>query len=399
MSSKLFPRTHWSALALVALVAGCLLALTGVTPAEAAALPAPHLGDTGMLLVAFAGISMDVFHQDPFTTIQLTSAVEKAPYQPTGIGSLNVFEPFPIRTKILTIEQRQGKLVLIQTSPRGTEGTQRTTEKRSARFFECPRLMTSDTIKADELQSIRQFGTETELMQLQTEVARRLNGPTGLTSYIEYTWEYHRLAALQGKLLDADGTVLYDFFGEFGITPPAEVAFNLAAGTPNSLRPIINGIVRNMARKAQGAFMPTTEVYALCGDVFYDQFTNHPDVIRTFINWSDARDIRNGGQGAAFSSFEFGGVNWINYRGSDDNTTIKIPDDKCKFFPVGAPGVFQVAYAPGESFEWVNTPGKPVYIIPIIDRDRNAWWKAEAYSYPLHICTRPEILQTGHSEA
>lgn len=343
--------------------------------------------------------SLDVFHQDAFSTIQLTTAIEKKPFQPTGLGDLNIFEPDPIRTTALAVEQRQGKLVVVPFSERGQEGTQRTTEQREARYFKVPRIMHSDTLYANEIQDIRAFGTESELMQVQAEVARRLNGPTGLTSNIEYTWEYHRLAAVQGMLLDADGSVKYNWFDEFGITAPSEVGFNLAAGTANSLRPIVNGIVRAMARKSQGAFLPTTKVYALCGDLFYDELTNHPDVIRTYLNWSAAQELRDNSQGAAFEAFPFAGVIWSNYRGSDDNTTLKIPDDKVKFFPVGAPGVFRVAYAPGESFEWVNTPGKPMYVIPIFDRDRNSFWKMEVYSYPLHICTRPEVLQTGRAGA
>ncbi|MTK12700.1 MAG: major capsid protein [Clostridiaceae bacterium] len=342
-------------------------------------------------------VSLDVFHQDPFSTIQLTTAVERNPYKPTGIGELDIFEPDPIRTTALAVEERKGKLVLIPFSDRGEEGTQRITEKRAARYFDVPRLMHDDTIYANELQGIRAFGTETELMQVETEVARRLNGPTGLTSNIEYTWEYQRLAAVQGLCLDADGTIKFNWFDEFGITQAAEIGFNLVAGTPNSLRPICNGIVRTMARKSQGAFLPSTKVYALCGDTFYDEFTNHPDVIRTFLNWSAAADIRDGGQGAAFEAFKFAGITWLNYRGSDDTTTIAVPTDKVKFFPVGAPGVFRVAYAPGESFEWVNTPGKPIYVIPIFDRDRRAWWKMEVYSYPLHICTRPEVLLSGRA--
>jgi hypothetical protein len=154
-----------------------------------------------------------------------------------------------------------------------------------------------------------------------------------------------------------------------------------------------------MARASQGAFTTSTRVVALCGDSFYDLLVNHPDVIRTYINWAAAADLRDGSQGAAFEAFSFSGITWLNYRGSDDTTTIAIATDKVKFFPVGAPGVFKVAYAPGESFEWVNTPGKPLYLIPIFDRDRNAWWKVEAYSYPLHICVRPEVLQSGRSEA
>ena len=342
--------------------------------------------------------SLDVFHQDAFTTIQLTAAVDKYPYQPQALGDLDVFEDEPIRTTALAVEQRQGQLIIIPTSPRGAEGTQRIAEQRQARYFKVPRLMHDDTITANEIQDIRAFGTESELMQVQAEVARRLSGPTGILRNIEYTWEFHRLAAVQGLLLDKDGSVIFNFFEEFGITPAQEVAFNLDADAVNTLRPICNAIRRSMARKAQGAWLPSTKIYALCGDAFYDAFVNHPDVIRTFLNWSAAADLRDDAQGGAFDTFKFAGIYWMNYRGSDDNTTIKIPDDKVKFFPVGAPGVFKRALAPGESFEWVNTPGKPMYVIPIPDRDRNAFWKMEGYSYPLHICTRPEMLQTGRLE-
>lgn len=342
---------------------------------------------------------LDVFHQDPFTTLQLTTAVERNPFKPEGLGELNLFEPDPIRTKAAAIEERNGVLTVIPFSDRGEAGTQRTTEKRVMRYFDVPRIKTEDTIWADEIQSIRQFGSETELMQLETEVARRLNGPTGLTSNIEYTWEYHRLAAIQGMLLDANSSVKYNFFTEFQRTQAAEVGFNLAAQTPNSLRPICNGIVRSMARAAQGTFKSSTRVFALCGDEFYDAFVNHPDVIRTFLNWQAAQDIRDGSAGGAFDSFQFAGITWMNYRGSDDTSTIAIPTNKVKFFPQGAPGMFRVAFAPGESFEWVNTPGKPMYVQPIFDRDRNAWWKMEVTSYPLHICTRPEVLQSGRYEA
>lgn len=344
-------------------------------------------------------VSMDVFHSDPFTTIQLTLAVERHPFQPVGLGEMEIFDPMPIRTKALAVEERTGKLTVIPTSARGAPPAQRTTEKRKMRYFDVPRIVQADTVTADELQSIREFGTESELMQVQSEVARRLSGPTGLLRNIEYTWENMRLGAVQGLLIDADGSTLYNWFDEFGIAAPDEIAFNLAAGTANTLRPLVNGIVRTMARKAQGAWTPSTEVVALCGDSFYDKLTNHPDVIRTFLNWQAATEIRDGSQGAAFGAFKFAGVTWANYRGSDDNATIKVPDDKVKFFPKGAPGVFQQALAPAETADFVNTPGKPIYVIPIFDRDRNAWWKVEAYSYPLFICTRPELLLTGREEA
>lgn len=344
--------------------------------------------------------SIDIFKNDAFSTFQMTEAVEKVPFQPLALGEMNIFTPDPIRTTAVAVEQRQGVLKLIGFSQRGQEGTQRTTEKREMRYFDVPRLMHSDTIYAHELQNIRAFGTESELMGVQTEVARRTAGPTGLMASVEYTKEYLRLAAVQGLVIDPkDGSTLYNWFDEFGITANTEVAFNLAAGTANSIRPLVNAIKRTMARKAQGAFTSQVKVIGLCGDSFYDLLTNHPDVIRTFLNFQDARDIRNGNAGAAFEAFDFAGVTWVNYRGSDDNSTVKIADDKVKFFPQGAPGIFREAMAPGESFEWANTPGKPIYMMNIPDRDRNMWVKLEAYSYPLFLCTRPEVLHSGKSGA
>lgn len=348
--------------------------------------------------------TLDIFKQDAFSAMTLTMGVQRNPFNPVGLGAMNIFEPDPIRTTAAAIEERTGVLTLIPLSARGAEGTQRTTEKRKMRYFEVPRLMHDDTIYASELQNIREFqegqATVTVLMQMQAEVARRTNGPTGLLASVEYTKEYMRLAALQGKMVDPkDGSVVYNWFDEFQITQASEVGFNLAAAVANSIRPICNGIIRTMARKSQGAFTPTTKVVGLCGDTFYDSFVNHPDVIRTFLNFQDARDIRDGNQGAAFGAFEFGGITWINYRGSDDNASLKIPDAQVKFFPMGAPGIFREVNAPGETFEWVNTPGKPVYILPIMDIQRRMWWKMEAYAYPLFMCTRPEVLQSGRAGA
>lgn len=341
-------------------------------------------------------VSMDIFRQDAFSALTLTSTVERVPYQPTLLGEMNIFTPNPIRTTALAVEERDGVLTVIPTSQRGAPiNVERQTEKRKMRYFEVPRIVQGDTIHAHELQNIRAFGEETEFMQVQTEVARRLAGPTGLVANINYTWENMRLGAVQGILVDQDGSPIYNWYDEFEFAAPALIYFDLAANAANTLRPLVNEIVRRMARASKGALLASSKINALCGDEFWDLFVNHPDVIRTYLSWADARDIRGGTDGAAFSSFEFAGVTWTNYRGSDDNSTIKIADAEVKFFPTNAPGVFEVAYSPAESFDFVNTPGNPLYVIPIIDRDRNMWWRQEVYSYPLFICKRPEVLQRG----
>jgi hypothetical protein len=152
-----------------------------------------------------------------------------------------------------------------------------------ARYFEVPRLRHGDTIYADEIQSVRAFGQETEVMQLQTEVARRLAGPTGLQSNMEFTFEHMRLAAIQGLLIDADGSTLFDWFAEFGITAASELAFDLNHASPvdGALRIQCNKVVRAMARASQGAFTTQTVVMGMCGDDFWDALVTHPDVTKT----------------------------------------------------------------------------------------------------------------------
>lgn len=341
---------------------------------------------------------IDVFRNDVFSTMSMTRAVERNPYVPDGIGSLNIFAEMPVSTRTVMVEIRNGRLVIIPTSPLGAPPTERVTEKRNAKAFLTQRLAHGDTIRAEEIDSIRAFGSETELELAQAEIARRLSGPTGLQASLHYTWERHRLGAIQGILLDADGTVIYNFFQEFGIAPNPEIGFDLTNPAPveGALRKKVNTFVRQLARASMGAWTPSTRAYALCGDYFFDQLVAHPDVVKTYYNQAQAAELRDQ---QAFESTDFGGVTWVNYRGSDDNSAIAIAPDKVKFFPVGAPGVFQVAWGPGESFDTVNRPGRPMFVMIIYDEARNMFVRPEVYSYPLFMCTRPDLLFSGRVEA
>lgn len=346
---------------------------------------------------------IDVFRQDAFSMVSLAASADKIPYNPQFLGSLNMFSPPPqgVRSKNVSVEQRDGVLSLVQTTPRGAPLPQRTTEKRSMRPFATSRLAEGDTITASEIAAIRAFGTESELMQAQAEVARRMSGPTGLRALIEYTHENMRLGAIQGIVTDADASTIVNYYTEFGIAQPAELAFDfggankyVTADAIGLLRKFIQAnVVRPMARAGKGAFLPTTQIYALCGDNFFDDLTSHGEVRTTYLNQQAASELRRGN---AFEQFDFGGVTWVNYRGSDDGTTVGINTDKVKFFPVGAPGVFIEAFSPAdEFFPFVGQVGQPIYPIMILDDERQSWVKIEVYSYPLFMCTRPEVLLRG----
>lgn len=338
--------------------------------------------------------AIDIFNSDAFSTVSITTALNNVPFQPTRLGELNIFAPRPVRTTSVAVEELNGKLSLIATSPRGAPLGERENEKRKIRDFRTVRIAKHDRVTADEIQNVRAFGSETELMQVVDEVNRRMNGPTGLMRDVELTWENMRLGAVQGIVVDADGSsVINNWFDEFGITQATEIDFDLDNASPASgaVRKKCEQVVRQMMKAASGGWIPgRTHVHALCGDAFWDDLVAHPEVRQTYLNTQAAAELR---QGTAYQSFMYGGILFENYRSTDDGSTVAIGTDKAKFFPVNGNGVFEWAMSPGETFDFVNTPGQPVYGMVIPDEKRNAYVDLEVYSYPLFICTRPAMLQ------
>lgn len=336
-------------------------------------------------------LTMDVFRSDAFSAVSMTAALDKLGYVPGLLGSIpGLFEPVPVSTVDIFIEERENEAALIQTSERGEDPAELAGERRKVRGFRTTRLYQHSKIMAHELQSIRAFGSETELSQLQTEIARR---QLRMRRNLELTWEHMRLGAVQGLVVDADGSTIYNWATEFGQTIPAEIDFDLDNATPESgaIRKKCNLVTRSIKKGLKGLGGNGVSIYALCGDNFWDDLTAAQEVRETYLNTQMAADLR---EGNAYETFRYGSITWINYRGTDDGTTVAVGSDKAKFFPVGA-GIFQTALAPAERFDFVNTPGQEVYSWVIPDEKRNAYADVELLSYPLHVCTMPSALHRG----
>ena len=332
--------------------------------------------------------TLDIFRQDAFSALSMTRAVDKLGYVPGLLGSIpGLFDPVPVYTTDIMIEEREHEAALIQTSERGAEPAVMGQERRNVRAFRTTRLFKHSRLMAHELQNIRAFGTESELAQVQAEVARR---QFRMRRDVELTHEHMRLGAVQGQVIDADGSVIYDWASEFGQAIPAEIDFDLDNADPESgaVRKKCNQVTRSILRALKGLGGNQVSIMALAGDNFWDDLTAHPEVRETYLNTQAASDLR---EGNAFESFRYGGITWTNYRGTDDGSTVAVGEDKARFFPVGS-GIFQVAWAPAERFDLANMPGQELYSWVVPDDRRNAFVDVELYSYPLHVCTMPSAL-------
>ncbi|EEE45394.1 major capsid protein [Roseibium alexandrii] len=332
--------------------------------------------------------SMDIFNNDAFRMIELSEAVREIEYVPQLLATIGLFEEKGVYVRDIGIEKKGQTLSLIPTSTDGEAPRQNSANKANIRNFRTQRLTDAFTLTVSEVAGMRAFGTESELQVVMNEYAERMGE---VRDNMDLTHEFHRLGALQGKLLDADGTsIIYDYFDEFGISEPTPINFELGTAS-TKVRLKCAELKRKMVRAAKGAMTPATSIHALCGDEWYDQLIEHDAVKRTYENWAAAADLR---ADRTFESFPFGGIVFHNYRGTDDNSEVAIPVGEAKFFPRGARGVFKKYLSPANEFApFVNTKGQETYALNIEDKDRQSWVKGELYSYPLYMCARPEVLQ------
>lgn len=338
-------------------------------------------------------LTMDVFKGDAFSAISLTDAVRKSQTVPGVIGALKIFTPFPVRTRRIAVESKNKTLRIIQTSEPGAPRTYRSLDKASIVDLRTRRIEESSTITAEELQGIRAFGSETELQSLVKEMANRQQN---CIDDLSATVERLRLSCVTGGVLkDADDTTIYDYNSVFGVSAAAEIAFDWANKTKVK-QFVANNVTRPIVRAMGGMAPPGMRIVALCGDDFYDLLQENSEYRDTYKNTERASQLLNS---TVFEAVDAWGVTWINYRGTDDNTTVAIGATKARFFPVGVRGLFQEAFAPAPTFSLVNTMGQEWYSRMVLDRDRDEWAAIEMESHRLPICTRPEVLLTGKSGA
>lgn len=339
--------------------------------------------------------TLDVFNSSAFDVRSMTAAIEKVLHKPGRIGELGYFEPRSISTTRVQVEETDGQLSLIQASPRGGPAPEPLGKNvRRMRSFDTVRLARESKVFADEVQNVRAFGSETETQVVQSVLDDRLRT---LRAMHEVTLEYHRIGAIKGAILDADGTTtLFNLFTEFGVVQQTldmqltSAALNVRNRCVAALRLIeaeLGGSTYSGAR-------------ALCSPEFFDAFIAHAKVEASFQVTEGLvlrTDLRKG--------FLFGGIMWEEYRGSVNkpdgsaavtfvpaNEALLIPED---VMTVQGP-LFQTVYAPADFEDTVNSLGAPIYARnspdPNFPPGQGQYTRIHTQSNLLCLCLRPRAV-------
>ncbi|WP_378952080.1 major capsid protein [Mesorhizobium sp. ANAO-SY3R2] len=341
---------------------------------------------------------LDIFDQDAFSVTTMSDAMREVKYVPGFITKLGLFQSTSIDTLDIVIEKdKEENIFIVPASPRGGPGKTFGKNRRSMRKLSVPHFQVDDAIYADEVQGVRAFGDERAVETFQGRIANR---GTEVRQSFALTEEYHKLCVVtKGQLLDADGSVLYDYYDEMDESPAAIVNWDLEAANPGEgdLRQKATDLSRAMGTALGG--LPFNGILAIAGDEYWDQLVKHKEVRETYKGYEAAATLRKATiemnsqstQSGAWGAFPLFDITWVNYRGGLD---VGVAADEVKFVPLGVPGLFRSVFAPADYIETVNTMGLELYVNQF-RMQNNKGISLEYQNNVIHYCTRPRVLMRG----
>lgn len=325
---------------------------------------------------------LNVFDNDFFGLTSLTDSIDKLPYKPNRLGQLNIFdEKSPkagIRTTTATIEERHGRLRLLKTEARGTMTKFEQKRHREAKIFRVPYIPHNDTVTAEDLKEIRPFRKKDQIRAVAQEVNDRMEG---MKEDHEFTWEYQRIGAVKGEVLDADGSTIYNWFNEFGITQKV-IAITVSS---DNIKLKFHEATRHVQDMLGGETY--THLHGFCGKDFMDLLSTAEETKKAYDRWLEGKALRDG---HARKMFSYADLQIEEYRGQIGSTPF-VEDNACYVIPMGTRTVFSRYNAHGTFMETVGQKGKPIYVKQARDR-WNTKVDLHSQSSPLFICKRPAVL-------
>ena len=320
----------------------------------------------------------DIFNSDFFTASSLTAAINALDFKPGQIGDLGIFEERGIATTTCSIELKDNKLTLVPHTQRGAPAPVFAAGKRRGVEIGAAHLITRASVLGDSVQDVRAFGSN-ELASFENIVSQDYLVP--MRTDLEATLEFHRVGALQGKILDASGAMLIDLFAEFGVVQQT-TDFDLGNSAIRLQQKVI--AAKRQAEAVLGA-LRVEKWTALCSPEFMDGVMGHNSVEIFAAGWEAATILRNDVR----ETVDIAGVEFMEYRGEFNGQRF-IPAGEAILVP-HVKGLYVTRFAPADYAEAANTEGLPIYSkshpLPF---DRGVM--LEAQSNPVNVCAMPHAV-------
>lgn len=293
----------------------------------------------------------------PFEVVDYTQELLLVPNQWGLINSLNLFNEESVAQHTITVESREGTIALITDRMRGERNNVNSDDSRIIRAFSIPHFPLDDAIFPEDVQGKRAYGSPDAAEQEDMVMARKM---MRIRQNHAITLEAARAQAITaGTAYAPNGTVVADYYSEFGITRK-EVDFVLGTATTDVAAKVEEVIAHIQDNVKTGGVV--SGVTALCSPTFFAALIAHAKVSEAFKYYTSTQEPlreRLGG-GGLYRRFEWAGATFIEYRG-DYNGTALIPSGDAYFVPSGVDDLMVTYFSPANKFSHVNTLGEQAY--------------------------------------
>lgn len=324
---------------------------------------------------------MPLSNDNKYGVKPLTEAVNNLPSTPTIIRDTGLFVETPLTTTHIDVGGKDGELTLVQAVPRGAIGEPVKTKYQKIKTFKTVHLPKNDVILADDVQDLAVFGSDNKAKAVNEAV---LDKAEAMKADIEYSREHLQLGALQGKIINADGTTIYDLYQEFGLKR-AEYVLELSNESLEVGKDIDDllikqtGFLGNHLSKGWVAF---------CSPEFLQELQYHPKIKELYARFADGAKVYRDGVEVAF---RHRGIDFINYT-HKFGTTADIKAGEAHLSPLGTK-LFKEYLSPANMNGTANTKALAYYL----SREKmkhDIGWELYAQSNPLPLVLKPKVCAT-----
>ena len=323
-----------------------------------------------------------------FTLVDFTEEINLFPKVWSLISGMNLFDIHNIRTDLAQVEFVQEKIADIAARKRGGERNFVTSEDARTANLSVPFFPLDRNIKAADIQSFRQYGTDAESKTLQSEVARVMARIRASQAQLN---EKAMALAIQGIGLEGKAPgINYTYATEFGQTQPlAPVDFTAKTVDPRDTleklarKPIIKGAQDGTDSHA------AYNVVAFCGSDYFDALISHPLVVEAYAYFESKQEplrkrLGMRSEGDSVRVFNTKGITYI------EDISGNFPAAEAFIIPMGMANMFRKYVSPADDAAYANTMGQDLYLFYKEDQF-NRQYKVESETSMLCVNTRLDI--------
>jgi hypothetical protein len=305
------------------------------------------------------------------------------------ITNLGIFSTESVDTATVQFDETESTFSLIKDQFRGNRKKFSKGEKSKLHTIGVPHFPFDDAITPQDIIGKRKAGTKDSPEDLANVRMKKMER---LRKSWAATLEYARMQAIRGIVYAPNGTNdVTNWYTEMGATQKVvNMALNVA-GT-NVIAKGEEALAHSQDNLLSGEV--ATDFIAICSPELFAALIAHDTVEEAYKYYSSTQDpLRtrlNSELGGRYREFTYGGVRYIEYRGSFGSDRI-VPANEGYLLPLGTTDTFVTYYAPADKFEFVHTAGEEQYMFEY-DDGRGEMIEIQSESNFINVVRRPQAV-------